>query len=51
MRSQPTTGVVEGTEAEVPGGEEVGQVPWKRSRSQCWLQMAKKGQHAASVLL
>lgn len=22
------------------GGEEVGQVSWKRSMSQCWLQMA-----------
>ena len=32
MRSQSLTGVVGGTEAEVPGGEEVVQSPWKRSR-------------------
>lgn len=51
MRSQSLTGVVGGTEAEVPGGEEVVQSPWKRSRSQRWLQMAKKGQPAPSVLL
>lgn len=48
---QPVTGVVGGTEAVVPEGEKVGQVPWKRSMSQRWLQMAKKWQPAPSVLL
>lgn len=38
MRSQPGTGEVRVTE--VSEGEEVGQLPWKRSMSQRWLQMA-----------